>query len=223
MRNDFLGYEWNALGPDGLLYRISVAVFELAPERAQVLDLSFRSTLYERREGFLEWGDDSFKFVVLLQIAQETGKITVTRDDQGFAIAIVINHRLEDELGIDVSLHLTLLGGKDLLEDDDESRLLQDEIEILIVEHKPEKYVGDIDIALLGEVGTEFLPVDLPAETVESRIEILGVDKGIIGFCGFFFHGFLREVIQGTSFVHFTQSERESKFIPWLPRFFAKI
>lgn len=136
----------------------------------------------EGRKRFFIWSDESFKFAVLVKIAEEASEVPVPGDDERLVVPIVIDHGLEDELRIDIAFNFTGLSGKYLLEDDDESGSLEDKVEILVTDDEPEKHIGNLDIVLIREILTKSLPIDFPSELVEPGVEILGIDKSIITF-----------------------------------------
>lgn len=136
----------------------------------------------EGGEGFLIWSDESFKFAVLIEIAEETGEVSVSGDDEGLVVPIIIDHGLEDELRIDITFDFARLDRENLLKNDDETGSLEDEIEVLVADDESEENIGNLDVVLIGEILTKSLPIDFPSEFMESGVEILSIDKGIIAF-----------------------------------------
>ena len=136
----------------------------------------------EGGEGLLIWSDESFKFAVLIEIAEETGEVPVPGDDEGLVVPIVIDHGLEDEFRIDIAFNFARLDCEDFLENDHETGSLEDEVEILIADDEPEKYIGNLDVVLIREILAKSLPIDFPSEFMESGVEILSIDKGIVAF-----------------------------------------
>ncbi len=157
-----------------------ILVFDFPTERAEMFDLAIGGFGDEGRERLFIRSDKSFKFAVLVEVAEETGEISITGNDECLVVPVIIDHGLEDELGIDIAFDLARLDGEDLFEDHHESSSLEDEVEVLIADDESEKHIGNLDIMLIGEILTESFPIDFPPELVESGVEILSIDKGII-------------------------------------------
>lgn len=170
---------------------VRILVFDFPAERAEVFNLAVGSFGDEGREGLLIWSDESFEFTILVEIAEETGEVSVSGDDEGLVVPIIIDHGLEDELRIDIALDFARLDREDLLENDHETGSLEDEIEILVADDESEENIGNLHIVLIGEILTKSLPIDFPSEFMESRVEILSIDKGIVAFRSLllWFHG----------------------------------
>lgn len=112
------------------------SVFYLLSERTEELHLVSGKLLYERRESFFVWRQDPQEFSVLSQIPEEAREIPISGYDERLIVPIVIDHRLQDHLGIYIPLHFTRFGREDFLEYYNEAGFLEHEIEILISWHE---------------------------------------------------------------------------------------
>ena len=60
-----------------------------------------------------------------MEVLNETRKVSVTRHDDGFIVVGVLNHRVEDELRVNIPFHGAALDLEDGFENQDVVRFLQ--------------------------------------------------------------------------------------------------
>jgi len=142
--------------------------------------------LDERWESFFIGCKNSKKFIILSQVPEQTGEITIPRNDESLIVPVVVNHSLENKLRVDISFYFPWFHCENFFENHDKSGFLEHKIEILISEHKAEKYVSDFHSRFFSQIFTKTLPVNLPTKFIKSGIEVLCIDERIVLLHRFF-------------------------------------
>jgi hypothetical protein len=77
-----------------------------------------RSPLQKRRAVVYVRAEHSLELLLIVEAADQAGKITVAGDDHRAIVVRILDHRLEHQLGVHVPFRFAVIAVRDLLEDE---------------------------------------------------------------------------------------------------------
>lgn len=122
---------------------------------------------------------------MLNEIIHEAVEITISGHDHRFLVVWKFNHRVQDELCVNIPFHHSIRQTGRWLKDDDVAVLLQGRVEAPVFGDIADEEESFGDVVFIREVSPELPEIECLALRTNGEVHILAVDKCIIAL-GFF-------------------------------------